>query len=83
MAVGLSARRVGLSLSLLAALCGPLAAASGSAASGPSGTIAVTIGADLWTVSADGTQRTRLTRDGRSHDASWSADGSSACRSFL
>lgn len=64
--------RVALSVGLFLALCAPLSA--GSAAPGARGTIAFTIGADVWRISADGTQRTRLTREGTGVDPSWSAD---------
>ena len=71
--MGSNARRAVFSLVLAA--CLPLSAAGGEAASGPTGTIAVTIGADLWLVSADGKQRTRLTRDGNARGSAWSPDG--------
>ncbi len=71
-------RNAGFRLFVLAALCCPLVVSAASAAPvapAPRGTIAFTIGADIWTISADGTQRTPLTRKGLGREPSWSADG--------
>jgi Tol biopolymer transport system component len=65
--------RWGLAI-VLFALCCP-SAVSTAGGSAPRGTIAYTLAVDMWTISADGTKRTRVTRGGLGTQPSWSADG--------